>query len=117
MSKKQQLLDNLKKITEKPAEQVSYQQVTVSSNMGRDRIYQQFNGQPELINKNNTRYSGKISRRSITCVGLDGSNFRSYVYETADGRWFDRAGLAIVKPNNLVGNDKGNEDTTDEITE
>jgi hypothetical protein len=103
MSKKQQLLDNLKKITEKPAEQISYQQVNVVSNMGRDRIYQQFNGDPELINKNNTKYSGKINRRSITCVGLDGNNFRSYVYETADGRWFDRAGLSIAKPNNLVG--------------
>lgn len=108
--KSKQLLDNLKKITEKPAEQVSYQQVNVFSNMGRDRIYQQFNGDPELINKNNTRYSGKINRRSITCVGLDGSNFRSYVYETADGRWFDRAGLAIAKPNNLVGSSDTSEE-------
>jgi len=116
--KSKQLLDNLKKITEKPAEQVSYQQVNVFSNMGRDRIYGMpgSNQEVELINKDNTKYSGKISRKSITCVGMDGNNFRSYVYETADKRWFDRAGLPIKKPDNLVGNnDTSEEGSTTEI--
>ena len=29
---------------------------------------------------------------------MDGNNFRSYAYETQDGRWFDRAGMPIDKP-------------------
>ena len=116
--KSKQLLDNLKKITEKPVQQVSYQQANIFSNMGRDRIYGMpgSNQEVELINKDNTKYSGKISRKSITCVGMDGNNFRSFVYETADKRWFDRAGLPIKKPDNLVGNnDTSEEGPTEEI--
>ena len=67
----------------------------------------------ELINKDFSKYKGKINKRSITCQDVSGSNFRSYVYETADGRWFDRAGLPIKKPTNLVGN---NDDSEEEST-
>ena len=73
----------------------------IISNMGKDRIYMIWNT-PELVNKDNSIYKGKINTRSITCQDVQGNNFRSYVYETADGRWFDRAGLPISKPTNLV---------------
>ena len=74
---------------------------TVISNIGKDRIYMIWKS-PELVNKDNSIYKGKIHTRAITCQDLQGNNFRSYVYETADGRWFDRAGLPIDKPTNLV---------------
>lgn len=82
---------------------------TVISNMGEDRIYLIWQT-PELVNKDNSIYKGKIHTRSIICVGLDGNNFRSHVYETADGRWFDRAGMPIKKPNNLLTKNKEEED-------
>lgn len=75
---------------------------TVISNLGKDRIYMIWNT-PELVNKDNSIYKGKINTRAITCQDVQGNNFRSYVYCTADDRWFDRAGLPIEKPTNLVG--------------
>ena len=113
MSKRQQLLDNLKNITKKMTEQIRYSQV--HSNMGEDRIYGIWGG-IELINKDMSRYTGKINKRSITCVDLQKNNFRSYVYETADGRWFDRAGLPIKKPDNIVGKTDESEEEPAEAT-
>lgn len=84
---------------------------TVISNMDKDRIYLIWET-PELVNKDNSIYKGKIHTRAITCQDLQGNNFRSYVYETADGRWFDRAGLPIDKPNNLLTKNK-EEDNND----
>ena len=113
--KRKRLLDNLRKITEKEPEQINYGQVY--SNLGKDRIYQN-SSSVELINKDFSRYTGKINKRSITCQDVQGNNFRSYVYETTDKRWFDRAGLPIKKPDNLVGNnDTGDEESTDETVE
>ena len=104
-SKTKKLLDNLKQIT-KPKKREP--KVDVISNRygedskGRpiyiDRIYGGIYGQVNLINKNCTEYKGKIYKRSITVKGMDGNNFRSYAYETQDGRWFDRAGMPIDKP-------------------
>ena len=112
MSKSKELLQNLKKITEQEPEQTRFAQVY--SNMGADRIYGIWGG-IELINKDMSRYAGKINKRSITCVDLQKNNFRSYVYETADGRWFDRSGLPINKPDNLVGkNDESEEGSAEE---
>ena len=110
--KSKKILENLKKITEKEPEQTRFAQI--HSNMGADRIYGIWGG-IELINKDMTRYAGKINKRSITCVDTNKNNFRSYVYETADGRWFDRAGLPIKKPDNLVGKtDESEEGPTEE---
>ena len=68
-----------------------------------DRIYGMAGAstEVELINKDSTKYKGKIHRRRITEQGLDGSNFFSYAYESADGRWFDRTGFPIDKPATL----------------
>ena len=123
MSKKtQQLLDKLKSITEKESDkepQSLYGQVPFSNfydwdengkELYRDRLYGDINGKSRLINKDGTAYSGKIEKRRITIKGIDGNNFFSHVYETADGRWFDRGGLPIDKPNNLVKHTADNSD-------
>ena len=73
-----------------------------------DRIYGSpaSGGSMRLINKDFTTYKGKISKKSITIKGLDGNNFRSYCYVTDDNRWFNRSGMPIEKPKNLVSNDE-----------
>lgn len=116
--KTKELLEGLKAITKKSeseSETVRYDHIF--SNLDGDRIYGSINGTVELINKDNSTYRGKINKRSITVKGIDGNNFRSYVYETADKRWFDRAGMPIKKPTNLVGDkdDTGEEGSTIEI--
>lgn len=116
--KTKELLEGLKAITKKPkseSETVRYDHIF--SNLDGDRIYGSINGTVELINKDNSTYRGKINKRSITVKGIDGNNFRSYVYETADKRWFDRAGMPIKKPTNLVGDkdDTGEEGSTIEV--
>ena len=68
----------------------------------RDRLYGGLTGKDRLVNKDGTVYSGKIEKKRITVKGPDGNNFFSHVYETADGRWFDRGGLPIDQPTNLV---------------
>ena len=70
-----------------------------------DRIYKMSGASEdvELINKDSTLYKGKIHRRRITETNqLDGTNFFSVAYETADGRWFDRTGFPITKPSTLA---------------
>jgi len=81
----------------------------VSNHMGPDgesvdRIYGSpaSGGHMRLINRDYSQYKGGIHKRAITCKDLDGSKFRSYVYVTDDNRWFDRCGLPIEKPSNLV---------------
>jgi hypothetical protein len=107
--KTKELLSNLKKISTKEVTSVSswLEGAQVESNRptGKwiDRIYGMAGAstEVELINKNNTDYRGKIHRRRITEQSLDGSNFFSHVYETADGRWFDRTGFPMDKPATL----------------
>lgn len=80
----------------------------VSNHMGPngesiDRIYGSpaSGGQLRLINADYSQYQGTITKKSITQKSIDGSNFRSYCYVTADNRWFDRAGMPIQKPNTV----------------
>ena len=59
-----------------------------------------------LIQKDGTVYDGTLTKRRITIKRLSGEgNFTSHVWETGDGRWFDRGGMPIEKPTQLV-NDK-----------
>ena len=68
-----------------------------------DRLYQQgVTDSMELINKDSTRYKGKIHRRRLTVAGPDGQNFFAVAYESADGRWFDNCGMPIKKPNTIA---------------
>ena len=65
-----------------------------------DRIYGDKTNM-RLIQKDGTVYKGALNKRRIFIKGHDGNNFTSHVYETADGRWFDRGGMPIDKPKNL----------------
>ena len=68
-----------------------------------DRLYQTgVTESLELINKDSTRYKGKIHRRRLTVSGPDGQNFFAVAYESADGRWFDNCGMPIKKPNSIA---------------
>jgi len=70
-----------------------------------DRIYQLgITAEVELINKDSTRYRGKIYRRRITVQNTEGENFFATAYESADGRWFDNSGMPIKKPNDYFKN-------------
>ena len=68
-----------------------------------DRIYQLgVTEAVELINKDSTRYKGKIHRRRITLQNTEGENFFAVAYESADGRWFDNCGMPMKKPTNIT---------------
>jgi len=68
-----------------------------------DRVYQMgVTEQVELINKDSTRYKGKIHRRRLTVSGPDGQNYFAVAYEAADGRWFDNSGMPVKKPNSVT---------------
>ena len=63
-----------------------------------DRIYGNIYKQLRLIQKNGTEYKGKIEKKSIKLK--DGT--LSFVHKTADNRWFNRTGMPIDKPTNLI---------------
>tara|TARA_Y100001937_G_C7112116_1_gene328172 strand:- start:934 stop:1266 length:333 start_codon:yes stop_codon:yes gene_type:complete len=66
-----------------------------------DRIYGTDNTR-RLIQKDGTVYGGTLTKRRITVKRLNGEgSFNSHVWETADGRWFDRGGMPIEKPEQL----------------
>ena len=67
-----------------------------------DRIYGNPFGQLRLIQADYTEYKGNIKKKQLIKQGIDGNNFKSYCFVTDDGRWFDRGGLPIDKPTNLV---------------
>jgi hypothetical protein len=107
-SKTQELLENLKQITKPKKPQPRYD--VVSNQYGEDekgrpiyidRLYGSLTGKMQLVNKNMSIYKGKIHKRSIMIKGKEGK-FRSHAYETADGRWFDRAGMPTNSPKNIV---------------
>lgn len=69
-----------------------------------DRIYGSDNTR-RLIQKDGTVYDGTLTKRKITIKRLSGEgNFISHVWETGDGRWFDRGGMPIDKPEQLEKN-------------
>ena len=63
-----------------------------------DRIYGNIYKQLKLIQKNGSKYKGRIDKKSIK---LSDSTL-SYVYVTVDNRWFNRQGMPISKPTNLI---------------
>ena len=71
-----------------------------------DRLYQLgVTEAVELINKDSTRYQGKVYRRRITVQDIEGKNFFVTAYESADGRWFDNCGMPMKKPTDVVKED------------
>ena len=68
-----------------------------------DRIYKSGTTDTvELINKDSTRYQGRVYRRRISLQNTEGQNFFAVAYESADGRWFDNCGMPIKKPTNIT---------------
>ena len=65
-----------------------------------DRIYGDLHGTLRLILKDGSTYDGKIDKKSIKLS--DGT--LGYVYNVKN-KWFDRTGLPINKPENLVTRD------------
>jgi hypothetical protein len=63
-----------------------------------DRIYGGGFLPVRLVQKDGTTYNGSITKKSITKIGIHGDRFKSHVYVTEDGRWFDRCGMPIPKP-------------------
>ena len=85
---------------------VSTRTVIESNHMGGrwiDRIYKSGTTDTvELINKDSTRYQGRVYRRRISLQNTEGQNFFAVAYESADGRWFDNSGMPIKKPINIT---------------
>jgi len=68
-----------------------------------DRLYQiGITDTVELINKDSTKYKGRVYRRRITAQNAEGQNFFAVAYESADGRWFDNCGMPIKKPTAVI---------------
>ena len=65
-----------------------------------DRIYGSITGKIKLILKDGSTYDGKIDKKSIKLS--DGT--LGHVYNVKN-KWFDRMGLPIDKPDNLVTRD------------
>ena len=71
--------------------------IVPESNMSGDRIYINVSGVLQLVLKDGSIYKSKIDKKSIKLE--DGT--LSHVYY-ADGKYFDRSGMPIKKPTNLV---------------
>jgi len=90
--------------------------IIVSNNIGpggepADRIYGNNNGKVRLVNADYTEYKGNITKKSIIVKSALGDhNIKSYIYVTDDGRYFDRGGMPILKPNNI---EQDNDDATE----
>ena len=68
-----------------------------------DRLYQLgVTEAVELINKDFTKYKGRLYVRRISLQNAEGQNFYAVAYESADGRWFDNSGMPIKKPTNIT---------------
>jgi hypothetical protein len=83
-----------------------------------DRLYGGLYGDTKVINKDHTTYKGKIHkrRRLLSKKDIHGEpySFYSVCYETADGRWFDNAGLPIDAPKKLEPEKKKTQEEIEE---
>jgi hypothetical protein len=97
--------------------------IIVSNNMGPngepiDRIYGNPHGNLRLIQADYTDYKGKIHKKQLILKGIDGNNFKSHCFVTDDGRWFDRTGIPMLKPNDVVEEEEEQiTDTEEEVNE
>ena len=79
-----------------------------------DRIYGSpaGGGHLRLIQADYTDYKGKIHKKQLILKGIDGNNFKSHCFVTDDGRWFDRTGIPMLKPTEVIEDeDNGTEDS------
>tara|TARA_E500000075_G_C6917495_1_gene282363 strand:- start:296 stop:583 length:288 start_codon:yes stop_codon:yes gene_type:complete len=88
--------------------------IIVSNNIGpggepADRIYGGINGKVRLVNADYSEYKGNIKKKRIIKKSAIGDyNITSYIYVTDDGRYFDRGGMPILKPDNIQEDDNEN---------
>jgi hypothetical protein len=80
-----------------------------------DRIYGNPFGQLRLIQADYTEYKGNIKKKQLIKQGLDGNNFKTFCYVTDDGRWFDRGGISMLPPDDVI--EEENEDDRRETSE
>ena len=81
--------------------------IIVSNNIGPngepvDRIYGGTHNNLRLVQADYTDYKGKIHKKQLILKGLDGNNFKSHCFVTDDGRWFDRGGIPMLAPDDVV---------------
>ena len=79
-----------------------------------DRIYGSpaSGGNVRLIQADYSTYKGKIHKKQLILKGIDGNNFKSHCFVTDDGRWFDRTGIPMLKPTEVIEDeDNGTEDS------
>ena len=79
-----------------------------------DRIYGSTasGGLLKLIQADYSTYNGKIHKKQLILKGIDGNNFKSHCFVTDDGRWFDRTGIPMLKPTEVIEDeDNGTEDS------
>lgn len=74
-----------------------------------DRIYGS-GDKHRLIQRDYSEYKGTITKKTILVKGMDGKNFKSHIFVTDDGRYFDRGGLPISKES--VEIEKDSDDAT-----
>ncbi len=126
MSKTKELLEGLNQITAKPSVPDPIY-TSVSNQYGEkadgkpiyiDRLYGGLYGDTKVINKDHTTYKGKIHkrRRLLSKKDIHGESYSFYsvCYETADGRWFDNAGLPIDAPKKLEPEKKKTQEEIEE---
>ena len=121
MSRKEELLENLKKIAKPkepkkekyvPPEYVSGQkQLLISNQRGEDaegnpicidRIYGGINGKYRLLQgKYGEEYKGTLKNKRVRRKRSDGTGFWQQFHVTADGRWFDNSGMPCEEPKDV----------------
>jgi len=67
-----------------------------------DRLYGNPFGQLRLVQADYTEYKGNIKKKQLIKTDINGNNFKSYCYVTEDGRWFDRGGISMLPPDDVV---------------
>jgi len=108
MSRKEELLRNLKKITEKPPERPKH--IVISNQYGEDkdgnpiyidRMYGGLNSRYNLIQKDFTEYKGTIKTKRVHRKTESGEGYYQQFHVTNDGRWFDNSGMPCDEPKNV----------------
>ena len=82
-----------------------------------DRIYGNPFGQLRLIQADYTEYKGNIKKKQLIKQGIDGNNFKSYCFVTDDGRWFDRGGISMLPPDDVVEDEEDGRETGENTEE
>tara|TARA_B100001113_G_scaffold156730_1_gene128140 strand:+ start:8498 stop:8917 length:420 start_codon:yes stop_codon:yes gene_type:complete len=113
MSRKDELLARLNKITEKekPPVPAGPKSILVSNQYGEDkdgnpiyidRMYGGINGKHRLLQgKYGEEYKGSIKKKRVRRKRASGDGFWQQFHVTADGRWFDNSGMPCSEPKDV----------------